>query len=153
MMRYRTLKHQFVKHIPERMEPGILFVSMDYGMVAHSCCCGCGEEVTTPLTPTDWNLTYDGETISLNPSVGNWNLACRSHYVIKKGRVIEAGPWSDDQVAAERKRDRNAKARHYGTASASLFDEVAEPSDAKTQTGAEKPSSWERLRRFFAWRR
>ncbi len=105
------------------------------------------------MTPTDWKLTYDGETISLNPSVGNWNLACRSHYVIKKGRVIEAGPWSDDQVAAERKRDRNAKARHYGTASVSLFDEATEPFNATTGDGAAKPSRWERVRRFFAGHR
>jgi hypothetical protein len=24
---------------------------------AHCCCCGCGEEVVTPFTPTDWSMT------------------------------------------------------------------------------------------------
>jgi len=115
-MRHHLLRHKFVVHIPEILEPGVLYVSMEYGMAAHSCCCGCGEEVTTPITPTDWKLTYDGESISLNPSVGNWNLACRSHYVIRDGKVIEAGPWSDEQVAAERQRDHAAKARYYGSA-------------------------------------
>ena len=114
MMRHLHLEHQFVKHIPERLEPGVLYVSMEYGTAAHSCCCGCGEEVVTPFTPTDWNITFDGETVSLNPSVGNWTLACRSHYVIKRGQVIEAGPWTDEQVNAERHRDRAAKARFYG---------------------------------------
>ncbi|WP_260101967.1 DUF6527 family protein [Phaeobacter inhibens] len=86
---------------------------MEYGTAAHSCCCGCGEEVVTPFTPTDWKMIFDGETVSLNPSIGNWTLACRSHYVIKRGRVIEAGPWTDEQVAAERLRDQKAKSRHY----------------------------------------
>ncbi|GMU06123.1 hypothetical protein ASNO1_23760 [Corallococcus caeni] len=113
-MRYPRLEHRFVQYLPERMEPGILYVSMEYGTVAHRCCCGCGEEVVTPLTPTDWKLIYDGETISLKPSVGNWNLACRSHYVIDHGRVIEAGPWSDERIAAELRRDKIAKERYYG---------------------------------------
>ena len=111
-MRHHLLRHKFVVHIPEILEPGVLYVSMEYGMAAHSCCCGCGEEVTTPITPTDWKLTYDGESISLNPSVGNWNLACRSHYVIRDGKVIEAGPWSDEQVAAERQSDRHEIDEH-----------------------------------------
>ena len=58
-------------------------------------------------------MIFDGDTVSLSPSVGNWTLDCRSHYVIKRGRVIEAGPWSDEQVASERLRDKKAKATHY----------------------------------------
>ena len=59
-------------------------------------------------------MTFDGETISLRPSIGNWTLKCRSHYVIDHGKVIETGPWSDEQVEAERRRDHAAKARFYG---------------------------------------
>ncbi len=113
-MRHRILEHRFVESFPEVLEPGVLYVSLEYGSVAHSCCCGCGEEVVTPLTPTDWNITYDGESVTLHPSVGSWTLACRSHYVIRRNRVIEAPPWSDAEVAAERLRDRRAKAAHYG---------------------------------------
>jgi hypothetical protein len=116
MMRHARLQHRFVEHVPERLEPGVLYISMEYGTAAHSCCCGCGEQVVTPFTPTDWKMTYDGETVSLSPSVGSWTLACRSHYVIKQGKVIEAGSWTDEQVAAERRRDRAAKARFYGEA-------------------------------------
>lgn len=115
-MRHKRLEHRFVKHIPERLEPGVLYISMEYATSAHSCCCGCGEEVVAPFTPTDWKMTFDGETVSLNPSIGNWTLACRSHYVINSGNVIEAGPWTDEQVEAERHRDRAAKARFYGEA-------------------------------------
>lgn len=114
MIRHKRLKNHFVEHIPERLEPGILYVSMEYATSAHSCCCGCGEEVVTPFTPTDWRMTFDGETISLYPSIGNWTLKCRSHYVIDRGKVIEARPWSDKQIEAEGRRDRAAKARYYG---------------------------------------
>lgn len=116
MIRYNRFEHRFVQHIPDTMSPGVLFISMEYGTAVHSCCCGCGEEVVTPFTPTDWKMTFDGETVSLHPSVGNWSLACRSHYVIRQGRVIEAGQWTDAQVQAERSRDRAVKARYYGTA-------------------------------------
>ncbi|MCE4224617.1 hypothetical protein HCU64_12700 [Methylobacterium sp. C25] len=114
MIRHRHLTHRFVELLPDRLDPGVLYVSMEYGTIAHSCCCGCGTDVYTPLTPTDWSMTYDGDAVSLHPSVGNWHQPCRSHYVVRKGKVIEAGPWSDEQIATERERDRAAKARHYG---------------------------------------
>ncbi|WP_081054733.1 DUF6527 family protein [Burkholderia vietnamiensis] len=114
MTRITTLEHRFVRNVPRELVPGILYVSMDYATVVHSCCCGCGEQVVTPLSPTDWKMTYDGASVSLSPSIGNWQLLCRSHYVIRQGRVIEAGPWSAAQVAAEHRRDQAAKARFYG---------------------------------------
>jgi hypothetical protein len=112
-MRYKRLEHRFVEHIPEGIEPGILYVSMEYATSAHFCCCGCGEEVIIPFTPTDWKMTFDGETISLYPSIGNWTLKCRSHYVIYRGKVIEAESWTDKQVEAKRQRDQKAKIRFY----------------------------------------
>ena len=115
-MRFRRLEHRFCTHIPESLEPGVLYVSMEYATAAHSCCCGCGEEVVTPFTPTDWKMTFDGRAISLWPSVGNWTLPCRSHYVVREGVVTQARPWTDEEIAAERRRDRAAKARYYGTA-------------------------------------
>jgi hypothetical protein len=159
-MRYRSLQHSFVEHFPDPLNAGILYISLDFGSVAHSCCCGCGEEVVTPLTPTDWRITYDGETISLHPSVGSWTLACRSHYVIDRGRVIAALPWSDKQIEAERRRDRNAKQRFYAKDS---IPNPAPPSatvpDALEKTGcssnglsqaAPMQSFWSKL---LFWRR
>jgi hypothetical protein len=113
MMRIHTLEHRFVRSVPRELEPGIVYVSMEYATAVHSCCCGCGEQVVTPLSPTDWKMTYDGESVSLMPSIGNWQLPCRSHYVIRQGRVIEAKPWSPEQVEAEYRRDKAAKARFY----------------------------------------
>jgi hypothetical protein len=130
MMRHPRLEHRFIKNIPDRLDPGVLYVSMEYATAAHSCCCGCGEEIVTPFTPTDWKLTFNGEAISLWPSIGNWNLACRSHYVIREGRVIEARPWSDREIADERLRDKAAKRRHYGTPGSSDGDMAPTPPDA-----------------------
>jgi len=95
MIRHSHYEHRFVKNIPRDLEPGILYVSVDYGTVIHSCFCGCGEEVVTPLAPKEWRLTFDGETISIWPSIGNWNLACQSHYILKKGQVVEAECWNE----------------------------------------------------------
>lgn len=138
MMRHKRLEHRFVEHIPERLGPGILYVSMEYATSAHSCCCGCGEEVVAPFAPTDWKMTFDGETISLRPSIGNWMLKCRSHYVINCSKVIEAGPWTDEQVEAERHRDRVAKADFYGQ---SL---IVEPAALPAPPNAE-PGFWSRV--------
>jgi Family of unknown function (DUF6527) len=128
-MRDKILQHRFVDSFPEALEAGILYVSMEYGSVAHCCCCGCGEQVVTPLTPTDWNITYDGETISLQPSIGSWTLPCRSHYVIRRNRVIEAAPWSHAQVAAERRRDSRAKAEHFGLETPTEVHDVSKESE------------------------
>lgn len=118
-MRVRKLEHRFVCSVPRELEPGILYVSMEFGTAVHSCCCGCGEQVVTPFSPTDWKMTYDGESVSLTPSIGNWQSACRSHYFIKQGRVIEATSWSQAQVDAEHQRDKAAKASFYRNEDAS----------------------------------
>lgn len=146
-MRHAHLEHRFVQHIPERLAPGVLYVSMEYGTAAHSCCCGCGEEVVTPFTPTDWKMIFDGETVSLRPSIGNWTLACRSHYVIERGLVIEASPWTDEQVAAERRRDRAAKVRFYGSTKPTEAAEAAQRAAAVPQATHD---FWARIRRWFS---
>lgn len=114
MIRHTKLDHRFVQHIPRGLEPGVLYISLEYATTAHLCCCGCGEEVVTPLTPTDWKLIFDGETVSLWPSIGNWNFACRSHYEIENGRVLEALPWTDRRIRLARDQDKANKAQFYG---------------------------------------
>jgi hypothetical protein len=111
------LEHKFVKSVPRELESGVLYISLDYSTVVHSCCCGCGEEVVTPLSPTDWNMTFDGVSVSLSPSVGNWNLKCRSHYVIRRNEVIQAGSWSQEKIDLERMRDKHSKAKYYDAGS------------------------------------
>lgn len=149
MMRLTYLEHRFVQHIPDHMEPGVLYISMEYGTAAHRCCCGCGEEVVTPFTPTDWKMTFDGETVSLRPSIGNWNLPCRSHYVIERGQVIEASPWSDGRIAAERRRDKAAKSRYYKTSEPT---EAVEPTTVPTAANSAL-DLWSRIKHWTSKRR
>ena len=97
---------RFVEEIPAEPDDGMLYVSIEYTTALHRCCCGCGAEVVTPLHPTRWSVAYDGVDISLWPSVGSWGLACRSHYVITRGRVRWARDCSDEEIAAGVRRDR-----------------------------------------------
>jgi hypothetical protein len=81
------LLHQFVEVIPDKINEGVLYISIQYCTAIHKCVCGCGNEVVTPLSPSDWKLTFNGETVSLSPSIGNWNFPCRSHYYITNSEI------------------------------------------------------------------
>jgi hypothetical protein len=52
-MKLLTVKPQFVEFIPDKLEDGILYVSMHYATAVHLCLCGCGKEVVEqpPLKP------------------------------------------------------------------------------------------------------
>ena len=113
-MRVSQLTPVFVEHVPEPVPEGILYISVQYGTAVHKCCCGCGHEVVTPMSPTDWRLIFDGESVSLEPSIGNWSFPCRSHYWVTKNRVQWAPAWSREQVAAGRDHERLVKAAQYG---------------------------------------
>ncbi|MDR3471231.1 MAG: DUF6527 family protein [Devosia sp.] len=113
MIKYARLEHRFVDDMPEQLEPGYLYVSMRYATVMHLCCCGCGREVVTPLSPAQWRMTFDGESVSLSPSIGSWALDCRSHYFITKGEVIEAATWSADDVERGRAHDKRKRSEHF----------------------------------------
>lgn len=112
-MRRSRLSHQFVEFIPEQLEEGVLYISQRYGTAAHRCCCGCGEEVITPLTPTDWAFQVDGNVVTLHPSIGNWSFTCRSHYWIRRSKVIWAGQMSQPQIERGRAIDRAAKQAYF----------------------------------------
>jgi hypothetical protein len=70
-MKRMTLTHQFGEYVPSELADGVLYISIPYRTVVHRCLCGCGNKVVTPISPAEWQLTYDGETISLTPSIGN----------------------------------------------------------------------------------
>ena len=108
-MKATQIEHRFVDAIPEKLENGVMYVSIEFIAAVHKCLCGCGQEVVTPLSPTDWKLTFDGETVSLDPSVGNWSFDCQSHYWIRRNRVKWAGQMSKEQIAEVRAKDILAK--------------------------------------------
>lgn len=138
------LTHRFVVFLPEELEDGVLYVSIPYAVVEHRCCSGCGERVTTPLSPTDWSLTFDGKTVSLQPSIGNWNFPCQSHYWIRKNEVIWAPHLSRNQIEDGRARDRASKAAYYGERR-----EVAVNRDAPQM----RSGLWKRVKHWLLRRR
>lgn len=108
------ISHEFVEFIPDKLEAQTLYVSMKYATVCHKCFCGCGAEVVTPLNPARWQLNFDGETISLDPSVGSWSLPCKSHYWIARGKVQWADQWTKEEIRQGRANDRAALSGHLG---------------------------------------
>jgi hypothetical protein len=154
MMRHQTLEHRFLRNVPRELDPAVLYISMDFATAVHSCCCGCGDRVVTPFTPTDWRMTFDGESISLHPFVGNWNQKCQSHYVIRRNRVLEAGPWSNAQIEAERRHDKMAKAAHYREQQGAQTGASLPPAGLASTTDMQDkiqpiPSIWSRVKSWL----
>ena len=107
------VQHKFVEFMPDIIEDDVLYISLDYGSVIHNCACGCGNEVNTPLSPTGWKMIYNGEAITLKPSVGNWSFNCKSHYWITDGRIEWASTWSDDKIRKIRNVESYERDRYY----------------------------------------
>jgi len=103
------ISHKFTKNIPDLIEEGVIYISMDYSTAIHKCCCGCGKEVVTPLSPMDWQLVYDWETVSLYPSIANWSFECESHYWIINNKIKWAPKWTRKQIEYNRKKDNKNK--------------------------------------------
>ena len=116
---------------------------MDYATAAHSCCCGCGEQVITPFTPTDWELPLDGEAVSLWPSIGKWNFRCRSHHIIRNCRIVGAEPWSDKKVEHGRRRDKWRKQEHFGEKS----DGTERKEHSENTANTDLPGLWDRIKK------
>lgn len=101
-------EHRFVDGAPPTLELGVLYVSILHRSVLHLCACGCGHEVVTPLAPHRWSLVFDGETVSIEPSIGNGALPCRSHYFITNDKVDWHRPMTDKSIEWARRRDQRA---------------------------------------------
>lgn len=109
-MKIDRLRPTFIEHFPDQLEPGVLYVSMKYAICAHSCACGCGHKVITPLSPTKWKLLYDGENVTLYPSIGNYGLPCQSHYFLTNSKI----EWVDGDVHNDRSQRKRRKKRRKG---------------------------------------
>ena len=104
----------FVDEIPSLLEQGKLYLSCRYRAAVHLCACGCGAKISTPLHPTGWQLWYDGETVSLSPSVGNWSEKCQSHYVISDNKILWDKRLPRDTIQRIREQRRRELAEYYG---------------------------------------
>ncbi len=85
----------WVKHIPDELESGKLYINATARTLRHLCPCGCGETVTTSVHPEGWVMLFDGVHVTLEPSIGNPHQWCRSHYYIIENRVV----WCESPVS------------------------------------------------------
>ncbi len=113
MRRDIVFLHEFVEHIPDHLPDGMIYVSITFSTAVHMCACGCRREVVTPLSPTDWQLLFDGESVSLTPSIGNWGFPCRSHYWIRHNKVQWARKWPQREIDAGRTRERLTRYEYF----------------------------------------
>jgi hypothetical protein len=111
-MKLREIQPEFVEFIPRQLDEGVLYISERFQTASHKCACGCGEKVVTPLSPVEWRLSRDGPVVSLHPSIGNWNYACRSHYFIRNNRIHWAGQMSNKDISRVQAKDRADKEKH-----------------------------------------
>lgn len=141
-----TIKHEFVEFIPDELDENTIYISIPYRTAIHKCLCGCRIEVVTPLSPTDWRITFDGETVSLYPSIGNWSFECSSHYWIKHSSAVWAERWSVDEIRMGRDRDKRQKQKYYESRQdgGDSFH-----TDVKTEDRSGKQTTI--LRRFRSW--
>ena len=101
----------------------------------------------TPLSPTDWKLIFDGESISLDPSIGNRSFARKSHYWIRRNKVRWDDRWSQDEIDAVRFHERLVKENYYASEKQNATSRAGKaPKDQPAQVKAGKS------RRGFWWK-
>lgn len=127
---------QRVSYMPRELDPGILYVSDKYQVAGHLCACGCGNKVMTPLGPAEWSFTERDGSASIWPSIGNWQLPCRSHYVIRGGRIDWAGDMSQAAVLRGREAEERRRKAYY---------ESRQPKLGFWAT------LWAKVRKLFGW--
>jgi hypothetical protein len=145
MIAIQEIKPKFVEFMPEFLEDGILYISVPYRTASHRCCCGCATTVVTSITPTSWEFTYDGRSVSLSPSIGSSALACRSHYWIRRNKVRWAHPMTDELIEARRRRERRRRDQFYRDRTP-LAAAPTLPADTMPE-----PSTWWGIRPWLIW--
>ncbi len=135
------LQHKFVEFIPESVEEGVLYISIEYCTAIHKCICGCGNEVVTPLSPTDWKLIFNGKSVSLHPSIGNWNFECQSHYWIRENKIELASHWTEREIRMGRKNDLECKTEY--------FNKIPTPKEKSGNDQLAKLSIFHKIYNFF----
>lgn len=146
-MRRTSLNHEFVEFIPSELQEGTLYVSVQYATAVHTCACGCGNKIVTPISPAGWRLLFDGDSVSLTPSIGNWQFPCRSHYWIKSNKVRWVEAWTPEQIAAGRQREARDYEQYF--ADREVVSNATEQTDADVQ--AEKQPRKKLLARILRW--
>ena len=135
MQKLNKIKLLRVHYIPKMLEPGVLYVSEEFGAALHLCACGCGLKVSTPIGPTDWTMEETPAGPTLEPSVGNWQLPCKSHYFIREGRILWAGAWTPKQITVGRQAEEQRHRAYF--------------EDRARQRGSVLQRAWLWIKNFF----
>lgn len=146
MNRNHVVVPQFVEFIPSNLQGGLLYISKKYGVVTHLCCCGCNNKVVTPIVAGQWQLSVQGEFVSLVPSIGNTNFPCRSHYFITRNQVEWCGAMTDRGAQRSRKLAEMRQQRYFKMKNSGESQHARPPEKA---TPPEKWSLWDFIKRFF----
>lgn len=70
--------------IPDSLEFGKIYYSIEYKISVHLCLCGCNVKCALPIKEGEWNLKIEDSKPTISPSIQQL-FECRSHYIITKG--------------------------------------------------------------------
>jgi len=89
MNKISEISPNYCEVIPDRLEPGKLYISEKYSVAIHLCACGCGCKTVTPLGEGEWTITKNNDLVTLRPSIGNWagEKPYHAHYYITNNKV------------------------------------------------------------------
>ena len=83
---------ELCQHIPEKLEPGVIYVSGEFGSIQHLCPCGCGTPInigTKPHWPTGFAYKVNEDnTVTVSPSLLNKGCPNQAHYFITNNRIL-----------------------------------------------------------------
>ena len=126
--------------MPSELDEGVFYISIPYALAVHKCACGCGNKVVTPFSPAEWQLIFNGDTVSLSPSIGNWEFPCQSHYWIKEDTIRWAEVWTNEQIADGHSRDTYELEEYFARR---VAESVLKHADTKVL------SLWKKIRHWF----
>ena len=112
-MKVKHLAPQFVESFPGKLEPGELYLAMEFATAAHLCACGCGTKVITPFPQPIGKCHSTGKTFLSSPL---WAIDVSLPLALlgALGSYQWAGDMSQEAINAGRKRDAEAKVRLQG---------------------------------------
>lgn len=109
------MRPEYVEFVPKVLEYCVIYISKKYRTASHLCCCGCGTKIVTPLRETEYSLVERAGSVSLFPSIGNWNYPCQSHYWIRANRIVWAEPMSPEAIRRGRAYDDAIKKAYFAS--------------------------------------
>ena len=95
--------YRSVDRIPKLLDAEVVYHSVEYEIGALLCACGCGHRVSL-LVPDSHRVTSEGGFATIHPSISVCDATCKSHYVIRAGRVEWLPAFSDHEATSVMRR-------------------------------------------------